>query len=82
MKTKSTFKGLLAAGGLAALACAACCAPLIVASVTALLAGGAGIALFGTVGLVVVAMAAPLLYLYLRRRQARRCGCGGDCRTR
>ena len=64
-------KNGLKVGGLGIAACAACCAPILIAPVAGLIAaGGAGLALAGQVGLGVLVIAGVGGYVVLRRRQA------------
>ncbi len=67
----NTAKNGLKVAGLGIAACAACCAPIIIAPVAGLIAaGGAGLALAGQVGLGVLVLAGVGAYVVLRRRQA------------
>ena len=68
--TTATKNGLKVAG-LGVAACAACCAPILIAPVAGLIAaGGAGLALAGQVALGVLVIAEVGTYVVLRRRQA------------
>lgn len=65
------IKNGLKVAGLGIAACAACCAPILIAPVAGLIAaGGAGLALAGQVGLGAVVIAGVVAYVLLRRRQA------------
>lgn len=81
-KQKPTVNGLAAVGGVALGACAVCCAPIVgSALLTFGAAGGAGLALFGQIGLGLAALGGIGLFVLVRRRAARRrvaatCGCG------
>lgn len=77
-------KTVAATGGLALAACAACCAPLVVTPIMALIAaGGAGFALFGQVAVGALMLAGLAGYVLHRRWKARRdaakgCACPED----
>lgn len=83
-----------ATGGLMIVACAACCAPLVVPFVApwiigAVAAGGAGLALLGQVSLALALVAGAGGYIWWLRRQTalrhahaaesgKSCGCAAD----
>lgn len=80
-ETSGTVRKAVAAGGLLVAACVACCAPLIVTPLAALVAaGGLGLALVGQIGLGVIALGGVGAYVFLRRRASSAkkpdCGCG------
>lgn len=80
-KTSSKTTGkFIASAGLLLTACAACCAPLIIPPLVAIItASGVGLALGGQIGLGIAVLGGIGGYLYLRRRAASRraggCGC-------
>jgi hypothetical protein len=66
-----TVKNGLKVAGLGIAACAACCAPILIAPIAGLIAaGGAGLDLAGQVGLGVLVIAGAGAYAVLRRRKA------------
>lgn len=76
-----TFGKPAVAGGLLVAACVACCAPLVVTPVAALVAAsGLGLALVGQIGVGVIALGSVGAYVFLRRRASSAktpdCGCG------
>lgn len=78
-ETKPSTKATV---GVAIAACAACCAPLVIPPLAALIAaGGLGLAVAGQIGLGVLILIGLGGYLYLRRRNATEkqagCGCEG-----
>ena len=86
-KTKSgTLAKTAGAAGLAVVACAACCAPLIAGPVIALVAaGGAGLILAGQIGLAALVLLGAGGYLFVRQRRlaakraaAASCNCARD----
>lgn len=80
----TTTKNGLKVAGLGVAACAACCAPLVIAPIAGLIAaGGAGLALVGQVGMGLAVLAGVGAYVLLRRREAAQratasCNCAPD----